>query len=293
VPADSPPDYMSALATAAKLAKLEVKGFVPEPIAGALAFGIGTEPAHRRIAVCDFGGGTFDVSLVEQQGLRFHALACGADHFLGGDDFDLAMADAVSGAVFKATRADMRRDSVKWAELVRRSESVKRQLSFAPEAQLHMREAYVVGRAKQDIEMRVGRDYMEPRWMPLVERCLETTQQVLAQANASVESIEQVVLIGGTTLIPIVRKRLAELFGRTPMSSDTAQMAVVTGATVVAARYQPSGAAELPALADADEKQARTIPPAGAVPGAAPAAAKPAAATGATVRPSSTSSWYK
>jgi molecular chaperone DnaK len=266
VPADSPQEYMAALGTAAKLAGLEVKGFVPEPIAGALAFGIGSQPASRRIAVCDFGGGTFDVSVVEQQGLRFHALACGADHFLGGDDFDLAMADAVSGAIFKATRADMRRDAVRWAELVRRCESVKRQLSFSPEALLQMRNAYVVNRAAQDLEMRVGRDYMEPRWMPLVERCLDTTREVIARTGTDVSLIEQVVLIGGTTLIPVVRRKISELFGRTPMSSDTAQMAVVTGATVVAARYQPQGAAELPSLADADEKAARTIPPTSAPP---------------------------
>ncbi len=281
VPADSPPDYMSALGKAAQLAKLEIKGFVPEPIAGALAFGIGAEPANRRIAVCDFGGGTFDVSLVEQQGLRFHALGVGADHFLGGDDFDIAMADAVSGAVFKATRADMRRDSVRWAELIRRCESCKRQLSSAAEAPLQMRDAYVVGREKQDINMRVGRDYMEPRWMPLVERCLQTTQEVLAQAGSEVALIEQVVLIGGTTLIPLVRRKIGELFGRTPMSSDTAHMAVVTGATVVAARFQPSGASDLPALADPDEKAARTIPPAGAPPqGMAHTTLRPSGAAG-------------
>jgi molecular chaperone DnaK (HSP70) len=176
------------------------------------------------------------------------------------------MADAVSGAIFKATRADMRRDAVRWAELVRRCESVKRQLSFAPEALLQMRNAYVVNRTSQDLEMRVGRDYMEPRWMPLVERCLDTTREVIQSAGADVTLIEQVVLIGGTTLIPVVRRRISELFGRTPMSSDTAQMAVVTGATVVAARYQPAGAAELPALAEPDEKAARTIPPQGATP---------------------------
>ena len=248
VPADSPADYMAALSTAAKLAKLEVKGFVPEPVAGALAFGIGMQEAQRRIAVCDFGGGTFDVSLVEQNGLRFSSLACGADHFLGGDDFDIAMADAVSGAVFKATRADMRRDQVKWADLVRRCESVKRQISSAPEALLQMRDAYIVGHAKQDLNMRISREYMEPRWQPLVDRCVQTIQDVLANAGAQVGSVEQVVLVGGTTLIPVVRRRIGEVFGMTPMSSDTAQMAVVTGATVVAARYQPSGSGTLPQL---------------------------------------------
>jgi molecular chaperone DnaK len=203
------------------------------------------------VAVCDFGGGTFDFSLVEQNGVRFHGLATGGDPFLGGDDFDIMMADAVSGAVFRATRADMRRDSVRWAELVRRCESVKRQLSFSAEALLQMRDAYVVGHAKQDLSLRVSRDFMEPRWAPLADRCVETVERVLASSGVKRSSIEQVVLVGGTTLIPLVRRRLGEIFGLTPMTSDTAQMAVVTGATVVAARHQPAGAGELPELVEA------------------------------------------
>ncbi len=251
VPADSSQEYMAALTRAAGFARLEVRGFVPEPVAGALAYGIGAVAEKRRIAVCDYGGGTFDFSLVEQDGLRFRSLATSGDLFLGGDDFDLELADAVSGAVFRATRADMRRDAVRWQELVRRCESVKRQLSSGPEALLQMRNAFVVDRAHQDINMRIGRDFMEARWSPLVERSVAAIHEGLATAGADLSTVDQVVLVGGTSLMPIVRQRLAQLFGKTPMTSDTAHMAVVTGATVVAARHQATSAASLPQLEDA------------------------------------------
>jgi molecular chaperone DnaK len=238
VPVEMAPDYQSALKRAAAIAGLEILAFVPEPVAGVIAHGF-DRPGDRRIAVCDFGGGTFDTSLMEQRGTRFHGVASAGDAFLGGDDFDAAMADAVDGVVFKNARVSLRRDVTIWSQLLLRVESTKRQLSREKQARLRLREAYTLGERRNDVDLMVDRAWIEPRWQPLVDRAKLCVGTLVESAKWKNAEIDDIVLIGGTTMVPLVQREMSSFFGRALVPSPMASLAVVRGAALLAARHAP------------------------------------------------------
>jgi molecular chaperone DnaK len=237
VPAVMAPGYGAALTQAARMAGIETVDQVPEPVAGVIGSG-NLRPGDRRIAVVDFGGGTFDVSMVEQVGLRYQSRGLAGDPFLGGDDFDLALADAVDGSLVRSRRRSVRSDVVSWQKLVRRSESVKRQLSSQPTCRLKL-DLECAGDG--DLDLIVERAWLEPRFERLVDRAIDVTQAALDQARWRPTDVEEVVLIGGTTLIPLVQRRLGELFGRKLGAAAEATLAVSAGAAVLAARHADTG----------------------------------------------------
>src|SRR5262249_23593945 len=147
----------------AALAGLEAVAFVPEPVAGVVAHGFG-RPANRRIAVCDFGGGTFDATLMQQRGIRFNGVASCGDPFLAGAGLGLAPADAIAAPIYGGSKASLRRDVCVWPQLRWRAESAKRQLSTAPRARVHLRDAYVAGERRHDVDLIVDRESAEARW---------------------------------------------------------------------------------------------------------------------------------
>jgi molecular chaperone DnaK len=235
LPVIVPPDYQAQLGRAAGMAGLEVVRWVPEPIAGMLAHGLHAEAAQRNVVVCDFGGGTFDATLVSQSGKTFTPVASGGDPFLGGDDFDTALAEEVAGFFYRANKIDLHRDFCKWTELLWRSESVKRQLSTAPEAHLRMKEAGSAGGRSLDVDLMVERARVVPRWAPLVDRSVGVLQTLLAKTGWQPADVNQVLLVGGTTLIPMVRDAYAALFpGARLIATEWANLAVVAGAATVA-----------------------------------------------------------
>ncbi|MFH0899698.1 MAG: Hsp70 family protein [Pseudomonadota bacterium] len=235
-PAEASGEYLIALKRAASLAQLEVLQFIAESLAGVLAYGLHAKPADRRIAVCDFGGGTFDASFVEQRGKSFRNVGYAGDPFLGGDDFDSAMAEGVSGIVFGKKQVDLHRDAVVWRELLLRCESVKRQISNSNEARLHLREAYMSG-GVYEVDLMVERSWIEPRWQPLIERAEAVIRDLTATTGWTLSDIDEVVLIGGTTLVPMVRQALGKLFDKPLRTSDFADVAVAVGAAIQAAAW--------------------------------------------------------
>jgi len=236
VPAGATPVYCAALRRAAALAGLEADRLVPEPVAGAFASGELADGGERTVCVCDFGGGTFDITVVRQSQAKVTTLGVEGDPFLGGEDFDAAMADAVDGIVFRRLRASLRHDVVKWAELLWRCESVKRELSRVAEARLHMREAVSERGQWVDLDHMIERAWIEPRWRDLVARAVGVVRDLLGQVRLLPEQIDQVLLIGGTSLMPIVQRTLGALFPRPPRVAEDAQLAVVKGAALIAAR---------------------------------------------------------
>jgi molecular chaperone DnaK len=247
VPAEKPAGYARELTKAAKLAGLEVIEFVPEPVAGVIAHGMQNVGDHN-IVVVDFGGGTFDATLMEQHGARFKSRGIGGDPFLGGDDFDHALADAVDGTLARAHKLSMRNDVVRWSQLLYRCESVKRQLSTAAVARLQLRDAYAAGGQRGDLDLAVERVWIEPRWEPLVERAVELTRSLMARAGWDPRTVEDVVMIGGTALIPLVAQRFSQLFGRRVAGSPEATLAVARGAAVLGARHMPSATGIAPQI---------------------------------------------
>lgn len=238
VPAGASAGYIDALRTACRLAGLHLLSVIPEPIAGALAMGLHMAPAQRKMVVCDFGGGTFDVSLLEQDGTRFTPVVTSGDPFLGGDDLDDAFADGIAGAVYRRARFDMHNDAVRWQILVSRCESVKRMLSSRRDARLVMPDAYVEQRVRCDIDLVVDRDWLEPRWEPLIERALAVVERALIDACWKSTEIDELILIGGSSLVPVVRRRLSARFPSTNVTvHDLAHLAVATGAALQTAGH--------------------------------------------------------
>lgn len=254
--AAAPPGYHASILNAAKLAHLEVLEIVAEPIAGALALGLHGETTSRRVLVCDFGGGTFDVTAVIQEGLRFQPVACDADGFLGGDDLDSAMSDGIGGLVYKQSQFDMKRDAVRHQQLTVRCEAVKRALSTANEARLRMPEAYIEAGRYRDLDVVVERAWAEPRWEPLIGRARAVIERTMAAASWQAEDVNEVALIGGTSLVPLFRRTVAGMFpaGRVKLS-PVAGVAVAMGAALLTGRHTRASR-RVPVLVTAEEAKA-------------------------------------
>jgi molecular chaperone DnaK len=249
-PVTASSDYVTALKTAARLAGLEILQIIPEPIAAALAVGMHLEPAERLLLVCDFGGGTFDATIMAQDALNFRPVAVDGDEFLGGDDFDEVLAAAVSGVIFQQAGYDVHRDVVRAQQLLKRCESVKRVLSSRTEAPLLMRDAYLAAGRSQDLQTTVQRSWIEPRWGPLVDRAVLVIERLLARSGCGPEQITHVVLVGGGTLVPLVRARLADAVpGAQLVTGDYAQIAIAAGAVLQTAAHMTTAAA-VPRLAE-------------------------------------------
>lgn len=238
VPAAATPGFVSALRRAARIAHLQLLDVIPEPIAGALSLGMHEAPQDRRIVVCDFGGGTFDATLVEQHGLHFVPLACCGDSELGGDDFDGILAAAVATAVHKRSGFDLRRDVVRWHDLLMRCESAKRIMSRETEARLSMTDAFVEEGKHQDIDLLLDRAWAEAHWKPLIDRTKLVLARLMTNSGFAIQHVDDVILIGGTSLVPLVREGIAEFFEREEvLVNDQANVAVAYGATLQTAGH--------------------------------------------------------
>jgi molecular chaperone DnaK len=237
--AAAPAGYRGALMRAAKIAHLEIVELIAEPIAGALALDLHRQDENRRILICDFGGGTFDVSAVLQQNMRFSPVAVAGDHWLGGDDLDLALAEAMASLIARKTSYDMHRDLVRWNELVYRCELAKRQLSTSRDVPFTMSEAYVHEGARRDLRFTIDAGWAEGVWASLLARARTVIEDGLARAGWTPESVDVVGLVGGSSQTLAFRRMISEMFdpGRVTIPHD-AETAVAIGATLLTARHQ-------------------------------------------------------
>jgi len=236
--AAAPPGYRDALTRAGKIAHLDVLEVIPEPIAGALAVGLHAELAERKLVVCDFGGGTFDVSALVQSGLRFTPVATCGDQFLGGDDLDNEIAEAIAGLIVKRTRYDVHKDAVRWSELLFRCEMAKRQLTAATEVPFSMREAYLENGKPHNLDFLLERSWVEARWEPLFARAVAVIEEALRRAGWRNDQVDHIALIGGSALVPMFHRCVESVFpGQPVLLSPRADVAVALGAVLLTARF--------------------------------------------------------
>jgi Fe-S protein assembly chaperone HscA len=199
----------TATRDAGRLAGLEVLRIINEPTAASLAYGLDKRDAGL-IAVYDFGGGTFDLSILRVEDGVFQVLATNGDTHLGGDDIDMLLTDVVSGFSRTSTPAEIRHAVIQ----------AKCELSACDETEL--------------LGQRLTRTAFEALIEPIVERTLALCRQALADAGLHPSQIDEVVLVGGSTRIPLVRRQVAELFGRTPHIELNPDEVVALGAAVQA-----------------------------------------------------------
>jgi molecular chaperone DnaK (HSP70) len=236
--AAAPAGYRDALVRAARVAHLEILEIVPEPIAGALAVGLHAEVADRKLIVCDFGGGTFDVSALHQVGLRFTPVATCGDPYLGGDDLDTEIAESLAGLIMKKAGYDIHKDAVRWSEMLFRCEMAKRQLTVETEVPFVMREAYVVAGRGHNLDFRLDRPWVEARWAPLFARAVDVITATLARAGWQHREVDQIALIGGSSLVPMFHRVVSSMFPDQPvLLSPRADVSVALGAVLLTARF--------------------------------------------------------
>lgn len=215
----------AATKRAGELAGLEVVRILNEPTAAALAYGLDKLGEKSRVAVYDFGGGTFDLSILEMQDGVFQVLATHGDTRLGGDDLDGALARwaATQGGVdFESLEPDAR------VKFLQESERVKCALSTAEETSFRV--PFYEG--SLSLEVTVTRADFEKQAAPWIGRTLRHCRQALADASLTAADLNAVVLVGGSTRIPAVRQAVAECFGREPDVSQHPDESIALGATI-------------------------------------------------------------
>lgn len=236
VPASSTDASRNATIKAAQQAGLEVIETVYEPTAAAIAFGLDRFRGQRRLLVYDFGGGTFDVTVMQQQDQSLRPLAVGGDGSLGGDDFDEQLAQLAAGHVWRRHRVEIHQDIVRWDRVLQEAEATKRALSAMAAARLRVKEAFTAGGRRHDLDITVRREHIEPRWQDLVDRSIKTLAETMVEANLRPSGIESLLLVGGTTYIPMVREAVTRVMSTPGEHPGDPQTAVACGAAVQAAR---------------------------------------------------------
>jgi molecular chaperone DnaK len=212
---------------AGELAGLQVMRILNEPTAACLAYGLDKKTAGT-IAVYDLGGGTFDISILRVKDGVFEVLATAGDTVLGGDDFDHAVVTALLPELGKILSTDWLSSAEGKFAALAAAEKLKTDLTS------HESAPYGVSDGKSKFEVAVSRAQWEQWTAPVLERTRAICNQCLADAKLTTKQVSDVLLVGGSTLSPIVKKFVGELFGKAPLSSMDPQMIVAAGACVQA-----------------------------------------------------------
>ncbi|MEE9275839.1 MAG: Hsp70 family protein, partial [bacterium] len=215
---------------AGRLAGLEVLRILNEPTAASLAYGL-HEQDRGVVAVYDLGGGTFDISILRIKGGVFEVLSTGGDTRLGGDDFDRALADRLLEDVRGETGVDLSAEAAAVGELAVVCERAKRALSGAEETEIVLENP---GGADLTFRRVLTRAEMEEILRPIAERTLAPCRRALADAGLEAGEVDEVVLVGGSTRMPLVRELVRKMFGREPHASINPDEVVAQGAAVQA-----------------------------------------------------------
>jgi molecular chaperone DnaK len=234
VPAYFDDAQRQATKDAGTIAGLEVERIINEPTAATLAYGLGRDDATATatVAVYDLGGGTFDISILELRDGAFEVLATSGDTFLGGEDFDNTIVDwaAVS---FKAEHGiELRDDKLAKQRLKEAAEKAKHELSWSLDTELNLPFIAVKDGAPIHLTLNLTRRKLEELTRGLIERTLGPCKTALADAELEAADIDELLLVGGQTRMPLVQKLVGEFFGRPPSTGVNPDEVVACGAAI-------------------------------------------------------------
>jgi molecular chaperone DnaK len=218
---------------AGKIAGLEVMRIVNEPTAAALAYGLEKEKAGK-IAVYDLGGGTFDISILELSQGVYQVKSTSGDTLLGGDDFDRAIMDWITEEFEKAEKIDLSKDRMAIQRIREAAEKAKCELSSMHETNINLPFIHADDDGPKHLDLVLSRAEMEKLVMPLIQRTLEPCKQAIKDSGLEVKDIDEVILVGGSTRIPAVRKFVKDYFGREPHKGVNPDEVVAMGAAIQA-----------------------------------------------------------
>jgi len=255
VPANFNELQRSATKAAGRVAGLDVLRILNEPTAAALAYGY-NKTSTERVAVYDLGGGTFDITILQLAGDVFEVLATAGDTFLGGDDVDTSIADQMAAQFLEQTRYDARQDRQAYERLRAAAEWAKIQLSDKPDVKLCIEElAYGEGGVALNLDYAITRQQLEQMCQPLMARSFDVCEDAMKAAGLRPTQLDNVILVGGSTRIPLLQRMVAEYFGRKPLVNIDPDLVVAQGAALQAqalsmpARKAPLGRVALKKVA--------------------------------------------
>jgi len=216
---------------AGKIAGLDVLRIVNEPTAAALAYGLDKKKSGK-IAVYDLGGGTFDISILELSNGVYQVKATSGDTMLGGDDFDRAIVDWIIEEFKKAEGIDLREDKTAVQRIIEAAEKAKCELSTVHETNINLPFIYADDKGPKHLDLVLTRAEMEKLIHPLIKRTLDPCKQALSDASLTVNDIDEVILVGGSTRIPAVRRFVKEFFHKEPHKGVNPDEVVAMGAAI-------------------------------------------------------------
>ena len=237
VPAYYNDNQRNAVKEAGRLAGFKVKRIVNEPTAAALAYGLNRGFDHK-VLVYDLGGGTFDVSVLHLHGNVMEVLCTGGDTFLGGVDFDNRIIDHVLEEFRNETKIDLTQSPVAMQRIKSAAEMAKIDLSLLSNVIIELN--YITDRKGKPVDLRIplSRERINTLTMDLVDRSFELVERVLGEKNLSRQDIQEVLLVGGQTRMPLVQGKAHQFFGKPPRKGVHPDESVALGAALLAESMQ-------------------------------------------------------
>lgn len=239
VPAYFNDSQRQATKDAGKIAGLEVKRIINEPTAAALAYGMDKKRGDSTIVVYDLGGGTFDVSVIEIAEIegehQFEVLSTNGDTFLGGEDFDQRVIEFLVDEFKKDQGIDLSNDPLALQRLKDAAEKAKIELSSSEQTDINLPYVTADASGPKHMEVRLTRAKLESLVEDLVERSLAPCKQAIKDSSLSMDEIDDVILVGGQTRMPMVQAAVEKLFGKEPRKDVNPDEAVAAGAAIQAA----------------------------------------------------------
>jgi molecular chaperone DnaK len=236
VPAYFNDSQRQATKDAGKIAGLEVKRIINEPTAAALAYGMDKAQGDRTVAVYDLGGGTFDISVIEIAEVdgehQFEVLATNGDTFLGGEDFDLRLIEYLADEFKKENGIDLHNDPLALQRLKEAAEKAKIELSSSQQTEVNLPYITADATGPKHLVVKLSRSKLESLVEDLVKRSLEPVKTALADSGLSPSEIQDVILVGGQTRMPLVQQAVADFFGKEPRKDVNPDEAVAMGASI-------------------------------------------------------------
>ncbi len=221
---------------AGKIAGLEVKRIINEPTAAALAYGMDKVTKDSTIAVYDLGGGTFDISIIEVANLdgekQIEVLSTNGDTFLGGEDFDNAIVEYIAEEFKKDQNVDLKLDKLALQRVREAAEKAKIELSSREQTDINLPYVTADATGPKHLNMKITRAKFESLIEDLVKRSIEPCKTALKDAGLSASEIDDVILVGGSTRVPMVQAAVKEFFGREPRKDVNPDEAVAMGAAI-------------------------------------------------------------
>ena len=216
---------------AGTIAGLEVVRIINEPTASALAYGLDKQKSGK-VAVYDFGGGTFDISILDIGDGVFEVLSTNGDTHLGGDDFDEALIAHVAAEFQKSAGIDVRQDAMALQRLKEACEKAKCELSSATSTDINLPFITADASGPKHLQMTISRTTFEQLIAGLVERSKEPCRKALADAGLKPGDVDEVILVGGSTRVPAVQTAVQEVFGKEPSKGVNPDEVVSLGAAI-------------------------------------------------------------